>query len=434
MERPDVHPPVNPSLRRTSWRALATATALLAVVSAGAAAPATAAPVAAAAHQAPVPPLDGKALQQALDELPKHEVSGALAQVSGRDGRWTGTSGVGDLRTGEPVPSNGSFRIGSASKVFASTVVLQLAAEHRLSVDDCVQDYLPDLLPDRFDKVTIGQLLNHTSGLPINADAGQEFWGDGTSRWFVDHRFGSWPIEHLVKTLVGDDAPMYAPGSAQTYNGVNTFIAGLVVEKVTGHSFADEVRSRITRPLGLSRTYVPEIGDARLPGPHSHGYLTVPGADGGSRQVDISEQAAWPWAEGGMISTAADLDRFMTVLFRGRLLPPAQQKLLFTVPDVPNVDNKNCAQNPDPEQNRACYSMGLMRVSQDGQEIWGKTGSRPGYTSGMFATRDLSRRLVYSINPTTLTGAESPYLNRLVLSTFLPMDQTRSQTRSNGSA
>ncbi|MFI0818117.1 serine hydrolase domain-containing protein [Streptomyces sp. NPDC021098] len=418
--------------RRTSWRALTTATALLAAVAAGAAAPATATAAPAATHQAPVPPLDGKALQQALDELPKHEVSGAFARVSGRAGQWVGTSGVGDLATGEPVPSNGSFRIGSASKVFASAVVLQLAAEHRLSVDDYVQDYLPDLLPDAFDKVTIGQLLNHTSGLP--AKGGEEFWGDGTSRWFVDHRFESWSAEHIVKTLVGENDPMYAPGTAQTYNGVNTFVAGLIVEKVTGRSFAEEVRSRITGPLGLRHTYVPEIDDARLPGPHSHGYLTVTGPDGGSRRADVTEQAAWPWAEGGMISTAADLDRFMTALFRGRLLPPAQQKLLFTVPDVPNVENKNCARNPDPKEDRACYSMGLMRVRQDGREIWGKTGSRPGYTSGMFATRDLGRRLVYSVNPTTLDGAESPYVTRLVLAAFLPSDQTRPQTRSNGSA
>ncbi|MEU0839330.1 serine hydrolase domain-containing protein [Streptomyces sp. NPDC005962] len=420
------------SLRRTSWRALATATALLAAVSAGAAAPATAtaattapAPAPAPTHRALTPPLNPKALQEALDELPKHQVSGALALVSGEDGRWAGTSGVGNLRTGEPVPSNGSFRIGSASKVFTSAVVLQLAAEHRLSVDDYVKDHLPGLLPGAFDKVTIGQLLNHTSGLP--AKGGEEFWGDGTSQWFVDHRFESWPIEHIVKTLVGDNDPMYAPGSAQTYNGVNTFVAGLIVEKVTGRSFAEEVRSRITRPLGLRHTYVPDVGDARLPGPHSHGYLTVTGADGGSRRADVTEQAAWPWAEGGMISTAADLDRFMTALFRGRLLPPAQQKLLFTVPDVPNVQNKNCAQNPDPARNRACFSMGLMRFRQDGREIWGKTGSRPGYTSGMFATRDLSRRIAYSVNPTELTGAESPYVAQLVMSAFLPTDQTRSK-------
>ena len=131
-----------------------------------------------------------------------------------------------------------------------------------------------------------------------------------------------------------------------------------------------------------------------------------------------------------MVSTAADLDRFMTALFQGRLLPPAQQKLLSTVVDVPNVENKNCEHYDAREQHRACFSMGLIRVRQGGQEFWGKTGSRPGYTSGMFATRDLNRRIAYSVNPTELTGAESPYVAWLIRAAFLPTDQTR----SNGSA
>lgn len=414
------------ALSRPRWKALAAATALLAAVAGGAAAPAlAAAPAQAAAHASSPPPLDAAALRGVVDGLPGDDLTGVLVRITGSAGQWSGTSGAGDLSTGAPVRADGSFRIGSISKVFTATVVLQLAAEHRLDVDDAVQSYLPGLLPAAYPKITIGQLLNHTSGLPSRG--GEEFWGDGTNQWFVDHRFESWSPERIVTTLVRGREMEYPPGTAQTYSGINTFVAGLIVEKVTGHSFAREVRDRIARPLGLRHTYVPAIDDARLPGPAAHGYLTVTAKDGTAARADVTQQAAWPWAEGGMISTAAELDRFMGALYRGRLLPPAQQRLLFSVPDVPNHRNKNCEYG----DNRACFSMGLIRGAlEDGTEVWGKTGSRPGYTSGMFATRDLSRRLVYSVNPTGLGGAESSSVMKLVTTVFGPL----AQTRSNGSA
>jgi D-alanyl-D-alanine carboxypeptidase len=125
---------------------------------------------------------------------------------------------------------------------------------------------------------------------------------------------------------------------------------------------------------------------------------------------DVTEQSPYPWAEGGMISTAADLDRFLTALFRGRLLPPAQQKLVFEVPNVSNAaGNTNCVGED------ACYSIGgLMRYQlPNGAYAWGKTGSRPGWDNGIFATRDLQHRLVYSLNPTG-TGNDLPYIKALV--------------------
>ena len=128
----------------------------------------------------------------------------------------------------------------------------------------------------------------------------------------------------------------------------------------------------------------------------------------------MTEQSPWGWAEGGMISTAADLDRFLTALFRGRLLPPAEQRLVFTVPDASNgQDDKDCVNGT------ACYSIGgLMRVTLDnGVTVWGKTGSQPGWTTGMFATRDLKRRVVYSLNPTG-AASERPYVMAVLKAAF----------------
>ncbi|MFB7599673.1 serine hydrolase domain-containing protein [Streptomyces sp. NPDC056160] len=407
---------MNSSAHRTRWTILTACGALLTALATGAAVPASATvsgPTRAAAT-VPLPGLDPAALEAAIGGLPNADVTGALLRISGRAGHWSGTSGVGNLRSGQGVPSDAHIRIGSISKVFTATIVLQLAAEHRIELDEPVQRYLPGVLPGGLPAVTVGQLLNHTSGLPRGA-ASPDF-GDGSPEWFATNRLKSFTPQQVVDLMAGQ--PMqFAPGTAQQYNGMNYYVAGLLVEKITGHGFADEVRSRITRPLSLHDTYVPDADDVRLPSPHSHGYLMVKSPDGTTHPVDVTEQSPWPWAEGGMISTPADLDRFMTALFRGRLLPPAQQAELFTVPAVASFHSSQCRTEAD--AGRACMTMGLMRVkASNGVVVWGKTGSRPGCTSGVFSTRDLSRKIVYSLDPTNLNGTEIRYVQQIAAASF----------------
>ncbi|MEU2873880.1 serine hydrolase domain-containing protein [Streptomyces olivoreticuli] len=386
--------------RRSVLRA--TAAGLLAAVTLG---------TATAAHAAP-PPLDTEALHRSISGFPNADVNGALVRVAGSGGHWWGVSGVSDNVTGAPVRSDSYFRIGSISKLFTGTVMLQLAAEHKVDLDAPARRYVPDLLPDAFRDVTVGQLLDHTSGLPAPSPMTSGPDGEDPNKWFVDNRFRSWTPAEIVKAAVDGKAPSFTPGTAQQYNGVNTHVAGLLIERVTGRTYAQEVRDRITRPLGLGRTYVPAANDPTLPEPHAHGYRTVEG-----ELEDVTEQSPYAWAEGGMISTAADLDRFISALFRGRLLPPSQQRLLFEVPDpkkVVNLHNKNCASLTDPKDpGTPCFSrLGLMRTTlRDGTVVWGKTGSQPGYANGIFTTPDLSRRVVYSLNYNNpLRSTELPYV------------------------
>ncbi|WP_406202017.1 beta-lactamase family protein [Kitasatospora sp. NBC_01560] len=402
---------MNSPQRERRWTTVAVAGALLAAVGAGVATPALAAdrPAGGAGSVAalrPAAPLDRGALAKTIADLPSAGITGALVRADGRGGRWTGTAGA-------DVPADARFRIGSISKVFTATVALQLAAERRLDLDGTVQQYLPGLLPAAYPPVTVGQLLDHTSGLP---GGGGLTSGDGTESWFAEHRAQSWTPAQVVADAVRQ--PMgFAPGSAQQYNGINTFVAGMLIEKVTGRTFAQEVQTRIARPLGLRDTVVPDRDDVSLPGPHAPAFVDVPGPDGSRQRVDVTEQSPWPWAEGGMISSAADLDRFMTALLRGRLLPPAQQAELFRVPDVPNVRNRNCEIGPT--AGHACFSKGLMSATlPNGLVVWGKTGSRPGYSDAVFATRDLSRRVVVSLNPTDTSGKEFPAMWRIVTTAF----------------
>lgn len=358
---------------------------------------------------APLPPLDPAAMASAISGLPDATVTGALAAVSGPAGRWSGTSGVGDVATGRPVPADGRFRVGSISKVFTAVVVLQLAAEHRVDLDRSVQHYLPGLLPASYPPITVRQLLDHTSGLP-----GGDL-GSGDARWFVDHRFDGWTPRQIVADAVTHPM-MFAPGTKQQYNGTNYFVAGLLVERVTGHTYAREVARRIIAPLRLRDTYVLDRRDPRLPGPHSHGYVAIT-ENGRTTLHDVSEQSPYPWAEGGIISSGADLTRLIDAIMEGRL---GRLKEMFTVPKVAYAGTDNCTIGPDAGQ--ACFSAGLMRTRlPNGVTVWGKTGSRPGYTSGVFATRDRRRVLVYSLNPTgNKDASEFPYVLKIAAAAFDP--------------
>ncbi|MFF9347908.1 serine hydrolase domain-containing protein [Streptomyces sp. NPDC014734] len=358
---------------------------------AGAALPAAAAgPPPAAARTTPPASVAASArpsAQDIVDSLPRTVYAGALIR---RDG-------VGAAMG--PVVPDAHFRIGSTTKIFTQTVVLQLVAERRIGLDAPVRAYLPTLVPAAYERVTVRHLLDHTSGFPRPARTpGPD---DGAGWWLRSVT----PAGLLSASFAATD-PLRTPpepGSVQQYNGLNAFALGLIVEKATGHSFAHELRQRVILPLGLRHTSLPAADDPAIPSPHARVYV---GGD------DVTEQSPYPWAEGGMISTAADLDRFLTALFRGRLLPPAQQKLVFAVPH----DASSAPTNTSCPGGEPCFSVGgLMRYElPDGRTAWGKTGSRPGWDNGFFATEDLEHRVVYSLNP---TGADSgiTHIRRIVV-------------------
>ncbi|WP_225803879.1 serine hydrolase [Streptomyces sp. NK15101] len=378
-------------VRPTTLRRLAVAGLAASVLAIGAGVPAA---TALAPAQPPtartVSTFDPEPLRKLITPLPSYE-AGALVRVDGpgRGPLWTGTAG--------PVTADDHFRVGSVTKVFTHTVALQLVAEHRIGIDEPVRPHLPDLIPADYGTVTVRQLLDHTSGLPKPAPTPSPRDGQG---WWLKGVTPSDGVRDAFALAARDhewNERRPEPGTVQQYNGVNTAIIGLLVEKVTGNTFGQELDRRILRPLRLRDTSLPAADDMTLPSPHTRVYV---GGD------DVTEQNPYPWAEGGMISTAADLDRFMTALFRGRLLPPAQQALAFSVPDVPNAPgNKSCL-----KAGAACFGAGgLMRLTlENGVTVWGKTGSRPGWENGVFATRDLERRLVYSLNPNG-TGTPGEY-------------------------
>ncbi|MEU7426925.1 serine hydrolase domain-containing protein [Streptomyces sp. NPDC040750] len=327
---------------------------------------------------------DAEALAAAIAGLPDHDATAAQLRVGGQ-GTWRGTAGVRDIRSGAPALESGRFRAGSVTKVVTAAIVLQLAAEKRLDLDGTVQHYLPGLLTEDFAPITVRELLDFTSGLHSGASLGDTV-EDG-----YPHRFETLTPRQVVAASVAR-GPAYEPGTHQEYDNIHYTVLGMLIEKVTGDSYAHQAAVRIFRPLGMRDSSFPVGADPRIHGPHDRGYDWIDG-----KLVDVTDwNMSDRWAAGDLISTTADLERLLVGLFRGRVVPGPQLKEMFTLPDVPG----------------ARYSAGLERFDLNGKVIWGKTGSRPGYATVIAATRDLSRTLVYSVESTDAKGDGQPTAER----------------------
>ncbi|MEV4820336.1 serine hydrolase domain-containing protein [Micromonospora sp. NPDC049274] len=325
-------------------------------------------------HQAP----ERLALAAALDELVVDGFPAALAygRVDGR--RWQLAAGVADRATGARARPEDRFRIASNTKAFVSTVLLQLAGEGRLTLDDPVERWLPGIVHGNGNDgstITVRQLLNHTSGIWDPTDE-RSFWAP----YLDEHDWDRVITPRTVIALAVAHRPDFAPGASWRYSNTNYLLAGLIIEAVTGRDAATEVRRRIIGPLGLSQTSFP-ITDPEIHGRHLHGY------DLTGRDV-TTFSPSYDWTAGAMISTTADLARFHRALFGGRLLAPAQQRELETV--VPMGDS--------PSE----YGLGVQRVTlpcaSGAIGVWTTDGGGPGFTSIAATSLDNSRQLVLAAN------------------------------------
>lgn len=319
----------------------------------------------------------GALLQEQLDAVHAAGMPGAFAEV--RDGRrtWTPTTGVADVATGAPVRDGMRHRIGSITKSFVATTVLQLVGEHRIKLDAPIGRYLkPGLIPaDLGRQVTVRMLLNHTSGIGDFANALIVTPDD-----LIKLGETTYTPEQLVRIGVGTGATN-PPGAAWSYSNTNYILVGLIVERVTGHSYRTEVSRRILRPLGLRDTYF-EGADPDIRGPHMHAY--VPWSDGTLRDF-THYNMSWAYSAGEMVSTARDLNVFYRALLGGRLLRPAQlAQMETTVPEDPA--------QPD----AGGYGLGLYWLQLSCGRFWGHDGGTIGHQTISLHSVDGKRQVSYA--------------------------------------
>ncbi|MFI1198395.1 serine hydrolase domain-containing protein [Streptomyces sp. NPDC020883] len=265
---------------------------------------------------------DRPALQKAIEEIVESGFLGVQLRVNDEEGEWVGSAGARELgRSARPLV-DGHFRIGSTTKNFVATSVLMLVAEDRIGLDAPADDHLPEFGLDR--RITLRMLLQHTSGIFNHTG---ELYEDGTivpgvpwrGKEWVDNRFRTYPPEELVRLSLSKPA-RFAPGAGWSYANTNYVLARLVIEKVTGRTFAEELQRRVLGPLGMTGTVVPGTASG-IPEPHNRSYYRYEDA-GQEKTVDITRQnPSWVGAGGDMISTTRDLHTYFSALMGGRLLP-----------------------------------------------------------------------------------------------------------------
>ncbi|MFF0778769.1 serine hydrolase domain-containing protein [Streptomyces sp. NPDC003720] len=328
-----------------------------------------------------------QATRRAMEAAVAAGVPGVTATARDSRGTWSATAGVGDVVTGAPRSPADRYRVGSITKTFVATVLLRLQAEGRLDLDDTVDTWLPGLLRGHGHdgrEITVRQLLNHTSGVyDYTSDADfvrDHFLRDG----FFRHRYDTLTPRDLVETAMRHE-PYFAPGTSWKYSNTNYVVAGMLIEKVTGHSYATEIERRVIRPLRLTATSLPGTR-VTVPRPSSRAYsklaLTTTGPT-----YDVTElNPSLASAAGEMISDSADLDRFYSALLGGKLLPARQLKEMKTTVRVPGSPNTG-------------YGLGLMDTRLGcGVHVWGHEGAIHGSASSAVTTADGRHSLAVDFN------------------------------------
>jgi D-alanyl-D-alanine carboxypeptidase len=336
-------------------------------------------------------------VQRLLDQL---VAPGAAAWIHDEHGSVQAASGVADLRTGRPMRPELQFRAGSLTKSLVASVVLQLVAEGRLSLSDTLERWLPAILPYG-DRVTIHQLLNHTScsttpaacpttGRPSNGRCmgpGRDASARGPhKRWPA-----WWPTSHRASRR-----------PAWSYSNTGYVLLGLIVEAATGNTLARELGRCIFGPLGLRDTLLPGNSPG-IPSPASRGYslpLSPQGEVITGPLLDFTAQnPSWAWAAGALVSTLEDLGHFFRALLGGRLLPPRLLAEMLSTVTVPP------GSIPLPLYDR--YGLGLLEVETPAGRLVGNVGGIPGFLSIVLSTPDGRRQLGIMIN--VLVAPDSVY-------------------------
>ncbi|MFE6905986.1 serine hydrolase domain-containing protein [Streptomyces erythrochromogenes] len=340
---------------------------------------------AAAATAAPPDPATAWSVQRDADALRDTGVTAVAVRVDTPRGTVTAASGVRDLADRRPVPQNGPLRLGSTTKTFVATVVLQLVGEERLSLDQSVEELLPGVVSGNGNDgrtITVRDLLRHTSGL---SDYVQDVFPDPSARTYFAERWSSHRPEELVALAVRH-APGFPAGGGWAYSNTNYVLAGMIIEKVTGRTWQQQVHDRILRPLGLRDTTA-DATTPFLPDPHTTNYQQF-APDGPMVDTTIPYRPFDSGADGSMTGTARDLNRFFAALAGGRLLKPAELATMRTTVAVPD-DGGHPAGTRD--------GLGLFRTPLScGGGYLGHGGSGFGYVVRAATTTDGRRTVTVS--------------------------------------
>ncbi|NHC43977.1 serine hydrolase domain-containing protein [Motilibacter aurantiacus] len=315
------------------------------------------------------------ALQRAVDAIVAAGASGAVVLVDDGTDAWQQASGAARLEPEQAWRRDEKVRIGSITKTFVATLVLQLVDEGRLSLEDDVEEWVPGLVPGGVG-ISLRHLLQHTSGLFSYSE--DEAFLDA----FVTDPERSFTPGELVAYAVAHP-PLFAPGADWSYSNTNYVLLGLVLENATGESLRSLLRDRIIKPLGLTHTKFP--AGATIPGKHAAGYLP-PSLTGLTELLDVTGvNPSWAGAAGALLSTTTDVRDFYRALLSGELLSPASLAAM---------------KQTVPIEEGTAYGLGLLSIETPCGTVWGHDGSVTGYSTYALSNESGTRSMVLAL-PTT---------------------------------
>jgi D-alanyl-D-alanine carboxypeptidase len=315
------------------------------------------------------------------------EAPGVVAAVQTPEYTWVRALGVADRASGESMTPEMHHRIGSVTKTFTATLLLQAADEELLSLDDTIDQYVEGV--PNGDKITLRQMADMTSG--IASYTADDQW---VKEWSSDP-YRVWKPEELAQAGI-KDSPQFDPGTEWFYSNTNYVLLGLVLEQVTGKPIGELYREQIIEPLGLKNTSFPDQADSSIPEPHAQGY-TLQGQSSGDKPIDSTDWSpSEAWTAGSMISTVEDLLVYGRALGTGKgLLSPEQQseRLDSFVSDVPPL-------NQPPLKGDLAYGIGLGK-----DHGWvGHNGEIPGFNTYLFYHPELDAVVAVEVNSDVSSG------------------------------
>ena len=277
------------------------------------------------------------------------------------------------------------MRIASVATAFSGAVALHLVQNGRLGLDDTIGQRLPGMTPADWSAVTVREMLNHTSGLPdyTQSDGFREQATKDPRGYVSPTKIIDW---------VRQDRLMFTPGSRYDYSNTDNIVVALIARHVTGTSYGQLLSGLVFRPAGLTQTTFP-ARRISLPAPFIHGYDVVPGRQPKDVTTFLSPSGAW--ASGAIVSTPADLGRFMRADLGGRFFGKAQraEQLKF----VPGSSSP-----AGPGTNSA--GLAIFRYKTRCGTVYGHTGNFPGYVQWAAATADGRQSVTTSLNIAAPTG------------------------------
>jgi D-alanyl-D-alanine carboxypeptidase len=315
------------------------------------------------------------AVEQVLEET---TTPGAVVLLRQGDEEFLGAYGTREYGGGEAVTVDDHFRIGSNTKTWTGTVVLQLVDEGELALDDPISEYFPDI--PNGENITIANLLEMRSSLATYSSL------ISFNRTLDEEPDKVWDPQELVDMGLAEP-PVGEPGEVFDYSNTNTVLLGMLIEQLSGNPVEEEFQTRIFEPLGLENTVMPAQDDASIPEPHPTGYLwgtnestaedaTLPedeqeaAAAGAIEPTDVTNtNPSWGWTAGAGISTARDLATYVEALVEGGLLSDELQQ-----------ERLDSIQPADPDNPGGTgYGLGIAQLGP----LLGHDGSLPGYQSVM---------------------------------------------------